>query len=159
MVDNALDHIHLVFTRHEVNQRLAGASQEIHELNKIGIALSAERVDPAKLLEMILTKSREKFTGSDAGSVSGGDQPRTTAPVLVVQPRPAGNPAPEEKPQGICALSSRKMTPSWCLFTRCRSDRRKIHRRVCALTGEIVNIEDAYSLPAGGHPLRHQPQI
>jgi len=41
MVDNALDHIHLVHTRHEVNQRLAGASREIHELNQIGMALSA----------------------------------------------------------------------------------------------------------------------
>src|SRR5579859_7288937 len=54
MADNALDHIHLVHTRHEVNQRLAGASQEIHELNQIGMALSAEH-DPAKLLELILT--------------------------------------------------------------------------------------------------------
>jgi hypothetical protein len=67
MADNALDHIHLVHTRHEVNQKLAGASREIHELNQIGMALSAEH-DPAKLLELILTKSRE-FTGSDAGSV------------------------------------------------------------------------------------------
>src|SRR6476646_2444841 len=67
MADNALDHIHLVHTRHEVNQRLAGASQEIHELNQIGMALSAEH-NPAKLLELILTKSRE-FTSSDAGSV------------------------------------------------------------------------------------------
>ena len=67
MADNALDHIHLVHTRHEINQRLAGASQEIHELNQIGMALSAEH-DPAKLLELILTKSRE-FTWSDAGSV------------------------------------------------------------------------------------------
>ena len=58
MADNALDHIHLVHTRHEVNQRLAGASQEIHELNQIGMALSSEH-DPARLLELILTKSRE----------------------------------------------------------------------------------------------------
>src|SRR6185312_13017349 len=65
--DNALDHIHLVHTRQQVNQRLAGASQEIHELNQIGVALSAEH-DPARLLELILTKSRE-FTGSDAGSL------------------------------------------------------------------------------------------
>src|SRR5882724_5106949 len=67
LADNALDHIHLVHTRHEVNQKLAGASQEIHELNQIGMALSAEH-DPGKLLELILTKSRE-FTSSDAGSV------------------------------------------------------------------------------------------
>ena len=67
MADNALDHIDLVHTRHEVNQKLADASQEIHELNQIRMALSAEH-DPAKLLELILTKSRE-FTSSDAGSV------------------------------------------------------------------------------------------
>src|SRR5436305_4033786 len=67
MVDNALDHIHLVQSHQEVNQRLAGASREIHELNQIGIALSAEH-DTEKLLEMILTKSRE-FTKSGAGSI------------------------------------------------------------------------------------------
>ena len=67
MVDNALDHIHLVHTRHEVNQRLAGASHEIHELNQIGVALSSER-DSERLLELILTKSRA-FTASDAGSI------------------------------------------------------------------------------------------
>src|SRR6516162_3271851 len=66
MVDNALDHIHLVHTRHEVNQRLAGASQEIHELNQIGMALSAEN-DTSELLQLILTKSRE-LTRCDAGS-------------------------------------------------------------------------------------------
>src|ERR1051326_2501148 len=66
MIDNALDHIHLVHTRHDVNQRLAGPSREIHELNQIGMALSAEH-DPQKLLELILTKSRE-FTSSFCGS-------------------------------------------------------------------------------------------
>src|SRR6202165_1734060 len=66
-VDNALDHIHLVQTRHEVNERLAGVTQEIHELNQIGVALSAEH-DTPKLMETILTKSRE-FTRSDAGSI------------------------------------------------------------------------------------------
>jgi HD-GYP domain-containing protein (c-di-GMP phosphodiesterase class II) len=41
--------------------------QELHELNKIGVALSAER-DIDKLLEMILRKSRE-ITAADAGSL------------------------------------------------------------------------------------------
>src|SRR5258708_38147832 len=67
MVDNALDHIQLVHTRLEVNERLAGVTQEIHELNQIGVALSAEH-DTEKLLDLILTKSRE-FTKSDAGSI------------------------------------------------------------------------------------------
>ena len=67
MVDNALDHIRLLEARREVNERLAGATREIHELNQIGAALSAQH-DTPKLLEMILTKSRE-ITHADAGSL------------------------------------------------------------------------------------------
>src|SRR5438270_3811897 len=67
MVDNAIDHIHLLATRQEVNARLAGATREINELNQIGAALSAQH-DTAKLLEMILTKTRE-ITRADAGSL------------------------------------------------------------------------------------------
>src|SRR5215471_10465755 len=67
MIDNALDHIHLVASRQEVNTRLAFATREIHELNEIGAALSAEH-DTGKLLEMILTKCRQ-ITASDAGSL------------------------------------------------------------------------------------------
>ena len=50
-----------------LHQRLSLQSQELSELNKIGIALSAER-DPDALLEMILTKARE-ITNADAGSL------------------------------------------------------------------------------------------
>lgn len=67
MLDNALDHIHLLQTRREINERLAGATKEISELNAIGAALSAEH-DTEKLLELILTKTRE-ITRSDAGSL------------------------------------------------------------------------------------------
>jgi len=84
MVDNALDHIHLVHTRHEVNQRLAGASHEIHELNQIGVALSSER-DSERLLELILTKSRA-FTSSDAGSIYLVEEAESGSP----QGSPAG---------------------------------------------------------------------
>src|SRR5260370_20979443 len=66
MVDNALDHIHLVASRQEVNARLAFATREINELNEIGAALSGEH-DTGKLLGMILTTCRE-LTSSDAGS-------------------------------------------------------------------------------------------
>jgi HD-GYP domain-containing protein (c-di-GMP phosphodiesterase class II) len=52
-------------------QQLEGAfnqkSQELQALNRVGIALSAER-DIEKLLELILRKSRE-ITGADAGSL------------------------------------------------------------------------------------------
>src|SRR5215467_1692513 len=99
MADNALDHIHLVHTRHEVNQKLAGASREIHELNQIGMALSAEH-DPAKLLELILTKSRE-FTSSDAGSVylveSTGEGGQGQS--LLYPPEEPGAPVTQQAPE------------------------------------------------------------
>lgn len=67
MVDNAIDHIHLLLNRKSVNERLVGATREIHELNQIGAALSAEH-DTGKLLELILSKCRE-ITDADAGSL------------------------------------------------------------------------------------------
>jgi HD-GYP domain-containing protein (c-di-GMP phosphodiesterase class II) len=67
MFDNAVDHMHLVATRRDTNDKLALANSEIHELNQIGAALSAEH-DSHKLLEMILSKCRE-ITRADAGSI------------------------------------------------------------------------------------------
>ena len=67
MFDNAIDHMHLVLTRREANDKLALANSEIHELNHIGAALSAEH-DADELLELILTKCRE-ITRADAGSI------------------------------------------------------------------------------------------
>lgn len=67
MFDNALDHMHLVQTRREANDKLALANSEIYELNHIGAALSAEH-ETRELLELILTKCRE-ITRADAGSL------------------------------------------------------------------------------------------
>jgi HD-GYP domain-containing protein (c-di-GMP phosphodiesterase class II) len=154
MVDNALDHIHLVHTRHLVNQRLAGASQEIHELNQIGVALSAEH-DPEKLLELILTKSRE-LTGSDAGSIyivenvaSGrvrqsllfGSSPQNQVPGVHAQDETVGQQLRFKLAQNdTVEVPFREVTME--------IDEHSIAGYV-ALTGEIVNIEDAYRLPAG----------
>src|SRR5947209_2818449 len=154
MVDNALDHIHLVQTRHEVNQRLAGASQEIHELNQIGMALSAEH-DPRKLLELILTKSRE-FTSSDAGSVylveSEGDGQRS----LLFSPADAGAVATPENGNGLGDGPKRerlrfKLAQNDTVAVPFREATVEINEHsiagYVALTGEIVNIADAYHLP------------
>ncbi|MGC2696221.1 MAG: HD domain-containing phosphohydrolase [Candidatus Angelobacter sp.] len=147
IVDNALDHIHLVHTRHEINQRLAGASQEIHELNQIGMALSAEH-DPQKLLELILTKSRE-FTGSDAGSVYlvEGPAPGQTQSLLYAPAQP-GAPAPEETPREQLRF---KLAQNDTVSLPFREATMEINEHsiagYVALTGEIVNIEDAYHLP------------
>jgi HD-GYP domain-containing protein (c-di-GMP phosphodiesterase class II) len=147
MADNALDHIHLVHTRHEVNQKLAGASREIHELNQIGMALSAEH-DPAKLLELILTKSRE-FTSSDAGSVylveSIGEGGKSQS---LLYPAESGTPIPPQSPQEQLRFKlAQNDTVAVPFREAVISINEKSVAGYVALTGEIVNIEDAYHLP------------
>ncbi len=66
-----LDQAHEALSSRRVIRQLESAverkGKELNELNKIGVALSAER-DIDKLLERILTKSRA-ITGADAGSL------------------------------------------------------------------------------------------
>lgn len=149
MADNALDHIHLVYSRHEVNQKLAGASQEIHELNQIGMALSAEH-NPGKLLELILTKSRE-FTSSDAGSVylvesTGNGEQRQSLLFAPGQHRSAGQ---EHEPQEQLRFKLAQNDTVAVPFREVAMDiNEKSIAGYVALTGEIVNIQDAYNLPA-----------
>lgn len=148
MVDNALDHIHLIHSRQEVNERLAGASREIHELNQIGAALSAEH-DTGKLLEMILTKSRE-FTRSDAGSIYLVER----MPLRRDQRRLPFN--DKSKPTPESDLFEEKLRFSLAqndsVDVPFRASAMEISDRsiagYVALTGEIVNIEDAYRLSA-----------
>jgi HD-GYP domain-containing protein (c-di-GMP phosphodiesterase class II) len=153
MIDNALEHMHLLATRREVNERLAGATNEIKELNAIGAALSAEH-DTDKLLEMILKKSRE-ITKSDAGSL-----------YLVVDAPLEGEalpPAPEElKEYGGAKLvvSRKEVTRKVLRFKLAQNDTVAVPFREVVMdisdksiagyvvqTGEIVNLEDAYHLP------------
>jgi HD-GYP domain-containing protein (c-di-GMP phosphodiesterase class II) len=147
-VDNALDHIHLVQSRQEVNERLAGATQEIHELNQIGVALSAEH-DTRKLMETILTKSRE-FTRSDAGSIYLVEK----VPLDREQQRMRFNNQP---PKSQVDLNQEKIRFSLAqndtVDVSFREKTMEISKRsiagYVALTGEVVNIEDAYHLPPG----------
>ena len=169
MMDNALDHIHLLLTRREVNQRLAGATREISELNAIGAALSAEH-DTSKLLEMILTKSRE-ITRSDAGSLylveevplEPGAQPGAQ-PALPAQAAPDAG-AEQKAPEfaGAKLVVSRKESVKKVLrFKLAQNDSVAVPFREVVMdisdrsiagyvvkTGEIVNLEDAYHLPEG----------
>jgi HD-GYP domain-containing protein (c-di-GMP phosphodiesterase class II) len=102
--------------------------RELSELNAIGIRLSAER-NPRELLETILTKARE-ITQSDAGSL-----------YLV-----------EEDADGT----------RWLRFALAQNDSVKIPYRASrlpltsasvaghvALTGDTLNLEDAYAPPPG----------
>jgi HD-GYP domain-containing protein (c-di-GMP phosphodiesterase class II) len=150
MIDNALDHIHLLATREEANQRLAGAVREIHYLNQIGAALSAEH-DTEKVLELILTKSRE-LTQSDAGSLYVVEEEEEEEPAdktgfddtgkLVVR-------RSKEPKKVLRFMLTQNDTVSlpFKSFTLPVSD--KSISGYVALTGEAVHIEDAYHLPAG----------
>jgi HD-GYP domain-containing protein (c-di-GMP phosphodiesterase class II) len=153
-IDNALDHIHLLATRRDVNERLVGATKEIHELNAIGAALSAEH-DTEKLLEMILTKCRE-ITRADAGSL-----------YLVEEQVIAESGAPNldegvEIAGAKLAARRHEKTSKVLRFTLAQNDSITIPFRetvidisdksiagYVASTGEAINIEDAYHMPDG----------
>jgi HD-GYP domain-containing protein (c-di-GMP phosphodiesterase class II) len=145
MVDNALDHIRLLESRREVNERLAGATQEIHELNQIGAALSAQH-DTGKLLELILTKSRE-IAHADAGSlylVETVEEEQALA-------------KPDET--GKLSIATDKEAPKRLRFKLAQNDSVDVPFKemtmelspksvagFVALTGKALNIEDAYHL-------------
>jgi HD-GYP domain-containing protein (c-di-GMP phosphodiesterase class II) len=153
MMDQALDHIHLSATRREANERLDRATSEIKELNAIGAALSAEH-DTDKLLEMILTKSRE-ITKSDAGSLYLVEEVPLEGEALP--------PAPEElKEYGGAKLvvSRKEQTKKVLRFKLAQNDTVAVPFREAVMeisdqsiagyvvkTGEIVNLDDAYHLP------------
>jgi len=106
---------------------------ELGELNKIGVALSAER-NIKRLLELILSKSRE-ITGADAGSL-----------YLVEREKQA------EKSNGDLLRFKLPQNDSVSVadfeeYTM-PLDKTSIAGYV-ALTGETVNQADAYRLPAG----------
>lgn len=154
MIENALDHIHLHQSRKVGNERLAGVTREIQELNRIGAALSAEH-DTGKLLELILTKSRA-ITASDAGSlylVEAAEEP-PSHPSLV----PALGSGPEAP--ALVRRGGEEHLKKRLRFKLAQNDSVNIPFREAsmeindksiagyvALTGEIVNLEDAYNLP------------
>jgi len=157
MVDNALDHMHLLASRQEVNERLAGATREIHQLNQIGAALSAEH-DTEKLLETILTKSRE-LTQSDAGSLylverveKVGEITRRVLPPGV-EPGKAAVKAGEEEEVEVIKRLRFKLAQNDSVQISFREAAMEIDDRsiagYVALTGEPVVIDDAYHLPPG----------
>jgi HD-GYP domain-containing protein (c-di-GMP phosphodiesterase class II) len=141
MIDNALDHIHLTGIRQEFNRRLAAAHAEIDELNQIGAALSAEH-DIPKLLDMILTKSRQ-ITRAEAGSLylveDGSDDNATPQDSL-------NHIAGERHLRFALAQNDRMAVP----FREARIEisRTSIAGYV-ALTGETVRLPDAYDPPPG----------
>src|SRR3954469_976258 len=160
-IDNALDHIHLIHVREQINERLRGVTREIQELNKIGAALSAEhRLD--SLLELILTKSRH-ITNADAGSLYLVESIPAEAPsegaaplLLTTNTNGAGGlPASQLSNQDTRQPAKKRLR-----FRLAQNDSIDLpfrettmeidHKSIAgyvASTGQIVNIDDAYDLP------------
>jgi HD-GYP domain-containing protein (c-di-GMP phosphodiesterase class II) len=112
------------------------------------MALSAEH-NPAKLLELILTKSRE-FTSSDAGSVylveNVGDG-RQRQSLLFALPEPGAPVLQQEADEQLRFKLAQNDTAAVPFREVAISINEKSIAGYVALTGEIVNIEDAYHLP------------
>jgi HD-GYP domain-containing protein (c-di-GMP phosphodiesterase class II) len=113
-------------------RRLSEAEERVSALNRIGIALSAER-DLDRLLEKILTESR-RFTGSEAGSL------------YLLEEGPHGMRLRFKLAQNDAvrfAFSERTMPVDDASLAG-----------YVAGHGEPVNLDDAYAVPAGA-PYRH----
>ena len=106
----------------------ARLERELGELNAIGLQLSAER-DLDVLLETILTKARQ-ITGSDAGSL-----------YLVEE-------APDGRARLRFALAQNESVAVTFQTVTLPLDGGSVAGHV-ALTGELVNLDDAYTPPAG----------
>ncbi|ABF43432.1 metal dependent phosphohydrolase [Candidatus Koribacter versatilis Ellin345] len=156
-VDSAVAHVMLWDGFQMLDDRFAGLTREIHELNRIGAALSAEH-DTNKLLDLILTKCRE-LTRADAGSLYLVEQERATEPPAPIDPTHVsthGPKAAEVPAPDVESASGRKVLR----FKLAQNDSVSIPFRevtipiseksiagYVALRGEIVNLRDAYDLP------------
>jgi HD-GYP domain-containing protein (c-di-GMP phosphodiesterase class II) len=131
-LDRALDTIHNRRVIAQLEKALARKSTELHELNKIGVALSAER-DINKLLDLILAKCRE-ITAADAGSL-----------YLVVRGK--------DHDSSVDDHLSFELTQNDTLAIPFEKSAMSLAPTSIAgyvgLTGETVNVSDVYHLPAG----------
>jgi len=138
MVGNALEHMNLLDAREKLGERLALAGDEIHELNQIGAALSAEH-DTSALLEMILTKMR-LITAADAGSL------------YLAEPIPSQlAPAQSDRRKNLRRRLRFTLAQNDSVEVKFREAVVEINERsiagYVAKTGEGVILEDAYHLP------------
>jgi HD-GYP domain-containing protein (c-di-GMP phosphodiesterase class II) len=131
-LDRALDGLNSRRVIQQLDAALARKSQELHELNHIGVALSAQR-DINKLLELILAKCRA-ITASDAGTL-----------YLVVK-RKEQDGQTGDRLEFVLAQNE-SVPVAFEKFT-VPLDQKSIAGYV-ALTGQIVNVADAYQLPPG----------
>jgi HD-GYP domain-containing protein (c-di-GMP phosphodiesterase class II) len=131
-LDRALDTINSRRVIEQLDDALVRKSQELHELNNIGVALSAQR-DIDKLLELILLKCRE-ITAADAGTLALAERGKE------------GESAADDKL--VFELSQNSSVVYPFQKSKIPLSEESIAGYV-ALSGQIVNVADAYHLPAG----------
>jgi HD-GYP domain-containing protein (c-di-GMP phosphodiesterase class II) len=131
-LDRALDTINSRRVIEQLDDALVRKSQELHELNSIGVALSAQR-DIDKLLDMILLKCRE-ITAADAGSLylveRGKDHEAHADDHLIFELT--------QNSSVVYPFQKAKVPLSEASISG-----------YVALSGQIVNVADAYHLPPG----------
>jgi HD-GYP domain-containing protein (c-di-GMP phosphodiesterase class II) len=159
MIENALRDIRRDSLHHQSAEQLRIASAEIDELNRIGVALSAEHKIP-KLLEMILTRARQ-MTAADAGSIyfveaaqddfwSGSPEshPSITGSLQELEIE-RQKPDVSSRPATLRFMWAQNDTVSVPFEqTTVEISNASIAGHV-ALTGESVQLDDAYDLPPG----------
>jgi HD-GYP domain-containing protein (c-di-GMP phosphodiesterase class II) len=131
-LDRALDTINSRRVIEQLDAALVRKSQELHELNNIGVALSAQR-DINKLLDLILAKCRE-ITAADAGSL-----------YLVIRGKDYENSADDQLSFELTQNDS--VTVPFEKFAMPLND--TTIAGYAALSGQLVNVGDAYHLPPG----------
>jgi HD-GYP domain-containing protein (c-di-GMP phosphodiesterase class II) len=159
MIENALRDIRRDNLQHRSAEQLKIASAEIDELNHIGVALSAEHKMP-KLLEMILTRARQ-MTAADAGSIylvedaqhdfwscSPESHPAITGSIQEVE-IDWRKPDVASRPPALRFMWAQNDTTSAPFEqTRMEISNASIAGHI-VLTGESVQLDDAYDLPPG----------
>jgi HD-GYP domain-containing protein (c-di-GMP phosphodiesterase class II) len=110
-----------------LREQIAQRDHEVSALNRIGIALSAER-DVDALLSLILTKCRE-ITRADAGALYLADEDEWKSRCLVFK------------------LAQNDSVPVSLSESRVRIDHQSLAGQV-AMTGKTLNIDDVYDLPS-----------
>jgi HD-GYP domain-containing protein (c-di-GMP phosphodiesterase class II) len=126
-IERALETIHSRRVIRQLEDALSRKGDDLSKLNEIGIKLSAER-DIDKLLELILSNSRE-ITGADAGSLYLVERDNGAEPRLRFK-------LPQNDSVSVADFEEFTMA----------LDHSSIAGHV-ALSGEPVNVPDAYRLP------------
>lgn len=136
-LEAAFEHMDLAAGAQAAREDLQRAEREMEELNRIGVALSSTR-DIEKLLDLILQKARE-VTSADAGSL-----------YLVEEM------SEKERRLRFKLTQNDSVRFPFTEFTLPISE--KSMAGYVALRGEVINLPDAYQIPAD-RPYKFNPKI